>query len=301
MKYFTIILVVLLYATVSPSQRVEAAACDSGTSLSYVQTVDALANGSLTITWTPDLAAHRITASVANTTACDVPVSLSTYSMFGPYDPATLSKQIFFNRSATVTVSASSTSVLSADLPLCASQYDVWYGDAPHALVDNHVFGTFVAGGHADETNFCVPVIVATSTPPVSPGTTTVTVMSTSTPPVASTTPVADSPPVVTPPNQGANLSSVGTQFGVGGGGIDSTVEPTVLAAQSQVAAVQAVQTVFTPTSYPGLPNAGFGPSDDPRAHPLPLGALMLLLSTVLYSLYVYVRHRHQPSRELAE
>ncbi len=144
MKY--LVFIIALFSIFSGGHTLQAMTCDADPHLSYYQAVDTYADGSLVIDFDPDVDAHTVTATITNNTECSVPLSLASYKMFGPFDPAHLSEQEFFDGSATITVAASSTETLTVDIPECKTQYDVWYGDVQRVLVDNHVYGEFIAG-----------------------------------------------------------------------------------------------------------------------------------------------------------
>lgn len=171
-----------ILSVVMGGQTVRAATCNSDPSLSYYQAVDTHADGSLDIQFSPDLSTNIVTATIVNNTECSVPLSLASYKMFGPFDPAHLSEQEFFDGSQTITVAASSTATLSVKLPLCMTQYDIWYGDVQRVLVDNHVYGEFIAGDNTTvrPREYC--------TNPVTPPGTTTPPTATSTPDVATST-----------------------------------------------------------------------------------------------------------------
>jgi len=139
--------------------------CENSTALSYDQAVDELARGGLKIIREPDLAANRVTVTVTNDTLCSVSVSLSSYKMYGPYSLSSQSTQTFFDGTQTMAVGPSSTVTLNVSLPTCAAQYDIWYGDALHTLIDNQPYGNLLAGDQVAQSVFCAspvqpPVLV---------------------------------------------------------------------------------------------------------------------------------------------
>jgi len=137
---------------------------DAGIALTYDQAKDAFSSGELTVVFGPDLAQGHVTASIVNNTPCSVSLSLGSYSMFGPYSLATQSEQIFFDGSATLTIAPLSSAVLQVNIPSCATQYDIWFGDVPHVLVNNQPYGSIITGDQIHLDQFCVVV-----PPPVIP------------------------------------------------------------------------------------------------------------------------------------
>jgi len=71
-------------------------------------------------------------AQIQNKTSCALPVTLESWKM---YDTS-LSSQKYFN-SSSVTIAANSTRTISANLPPCMAQVDLYYGDARSTPVND--------------------------------------------------------------------------------------------------------------------------------------------------------------------
>ncbi len=146
--------------------RADDSPCEIGGHLTYDQAVDAYAKGELQIVRQPDLAANRISISVTNNTLCSVGISLGSYKMFGPYSLSTQSQQEFYDGTQTANISAGGSQNLAVNLPSCAAQYDIWYGDVMRTLVDNQPYGNLLGGDQVNQGNFCThpaPVVAIVS------------------------------------------------------------------------------------------------------------------------------------------
>jgi hypothetical protein len=134
--------------------------CDSGNNLSYDQTKDAHASGELLIENQVDLGTNHVTIIVTNKTPCSIPLSTASYKMYGPYSLATQSQQEFFDGTGVVNVAPNSTVTLGVDIPECAVQYDIWYGEAPRVIADNQPYGNMIFGDQVRQDLFCtIPII----------------------------------------------------------------------------------------------------------------------------------------------
>jgi hypothetical protein len=145
----------LFIADAAPHAAYAAETCDASGNLSYDDALDAVKTGIISVGFAPDFGGNKVTATVTNHTSCSVAVSLGTFKMFGEWSAATQSQQEFFSDTPVQTVAPDASASFSANAPSCAYQYDVWYGAAPHALVDNQVYGSFLAGNPAGNTPYC--------------------------------------------------------------------------------------------------------------------------------------------------
>ena len=221
--------------------------CGSGTNLNYFQTVDAYAHGTLTVQFTTNYLLNRTTATITNHTNCGVPLSFASYKMSIDYSPETLSQQIFFYGTPTITVAASSTATLTVTVPLCMTQYDLWYGDVQKVLVDNQVYGAFIAGDHIREGQYCPKSLSGSViSPTISPST------------------LVGSVAVPPPPPATGNT-------GGGGGGYYPPPVPGITATVQSVPPTIPPTIVPTPT-YPSFPSSGF----PPRNQTLPVQTIFL-------------------------
>lgn len=94
--------------------------------------------GRITYETVVDGTSKKATATIKNTSECEyTPVSISVYKMFDQK----LSTQQFFS-TAQGTLSKNGELVLSADLPPCMAQIDLWYGTAPRTLLDSDPYWT---------------------------------------------------------------------------------------------------------------------------------------------------------------
>lgn len=242
--------------------------CESDGKLSYEQAVTAHANGRLNIAFTPNQANYRITAKVENLTDCPVPLSLGIYKLFGPYSPETLSSQQYYFGTATIIVDAGSSSTFEAIAPDCMFQADIWYGDVQRILVDNRVYGEFLAGDQYRLDEYCVRSQTAPSSTPL------ITITPTPTPPITdsgirgtTTPPIASTAPTATPPPSG----------GEGPVSLSGSRSRPIVLASAPTTLVQS-----GPFYFPTLPDAGFapfgeGPINDVMPYAIPMFIMIVI------------------------
>lgn len=93
-------------------------------------------DGTITYNIVVDGTSKKVTATIKNTTGCEyAPVSISVYKMFDKK----LSTQKLFS-TAQGTLNENGQLVLTADLPPCMAQIDLWYGAAPQTLLDSNPY-----------------------------------------------------------------------------------------------------------------------------------------------------------------
>ncbi len=94
--------------------------------------------GAITYNTAIDGASKKATAKLKNTSECEyTPVSISVYKMF---DQKLSTQQLFSTAQGTLGKNGELT--LSADLPPCMAQIDLWYGTAPQTLLDSDLYWT---------------------------------------------------------------------------------------------------------------------------------------------------------------
>lgn len=97
-----------------------------------------ISGGSITYNTSIDGTSKKATAIIKNASECEyTPVSISVYKM---YDQKLSTQQLF--STAKGTLSKNGELALSADLPPCMAQIDLWYGDAPQTLLDSDPYWT---------------------------------------------------------------------------------------------------------------------------------------------------------------
>lgn len=119
------------------SQAVDACTSASGgnNSDAFMSLINA---GTITYDTVINGASKKAVATIKNNSECEyTPISISVYKM---YDQK-LSTQQFFS-SAHGTLSKNGELTLSADLPPCMAQIDLWYGTAPQTLLDSDPYWT---------------------------------------------------------------------------------------------------------------------------------------------------------------
>lgn len=119
------------------SQAVDACTSASGgnNSDAFISQISA---GAITYDTIINGANKKVTATIKSNSECEyTPISISVYKM---YDQK-LSTQQFFS-SAHGTLSKNGELTLSADLPPCMAQIDLWYGTAPQTLSDSDPYWT---------------------------------------------------------------------------------------------------------------------------------------------------------------
>ncbi len=119
--------------------------CGAGGILSHDDFLAARAGNLISVAgFTVDEQAHTVTAKVMNSTNCKVPISFSSYKLTEPFDAGNLSSQEFIGDDHE-DIAPNYWAELTVPLASCATQYDVWYGDAPHEL-QNIVYGPWLLG-----------------------------------------------------------------------------------------------------------------------------------------------------------
>jgi plastocyanin len=109
-----------------------------------------------------DLVNYKVTAKVVNNAGCAFPASFADYKMFDQK----LSTQEFYRGSTTKMIAPGITQIFTLDLPVCMTQADFYYGDAPRVLYDDNRAGVYTLEGRIDQDtgysyfdaagNFCV-------------------------------------------------------------------------------------------------------------------------------------------------
>lgn len=96
--------------------------------------------------------------SITNNTDCSFPASLAVYKMFNP--PPNLDTQVLFSQSGTKTVTAHATTNFQVQIPTCAYQIDLFYGDTPTVL-SNALASQYMTLGTANgvfSSNLCTNI-----------------------------------------------------------------------------------------------------------------------------------------------
>lgn len=126
-----------LSATVTRTVIVVPPGCDNDIELTPVEFRQAHTDGLITYSLPPVPSGDATaTFTMYNYTGCTAPISLTSYKMYDPLP--ILSTQVLFDREGIV--NATSTTVLTVDLPRCGAQIDAWFGLGPETLLDTNPY-----------------------------------------------------------------------------------------------------------------------------------------------------------------